>query len=111
MTKLYNTLESEFMKTTRFQFISKIRFTNRNKIKELTKYSGPAFINSSEIKQSLRTLEKFTTNPQEVSNVLSKLKYIKQETDKLWRTKGEVIARRYQQDEFRKLIDSILQKK
>ena len=111
MTKLYNTLESEFMKITRFQFISKIRFTNRNKIKELTKYSGPAFINSSEIKQSLRTLEKFTTNPREVSNVLSKLQYIKQQTDILWRTKGEVIARTYQQDEFRKLIDSILQKK
>ena len=111
MTKLYNTLESEFMKTTRLQFISKIRFTNRNKIKELTKYSGPDFINSSEIKQSLRTLESFTTNPKEILDILHKLQNIKQQTDKLWRTKSEVIARRYQQDEFRKLIDSILQKK
>jgi len=111
MNRLYKILEYEFMKLTRLPDISNIRFTNRNKIKELTKFSGPAFINSSEIKQSLRTLEKFTTNPREVSNVLSKLQYIKQQTDILWRTKGEVIARTYQQDEFRKLIDSILQKK
>jgi hypothetical protein len=109
MTKLYNTLESEFMKTTRLQSISKIRFTNRNKIKELTKYSGPD--NSSQIKQSLRTLEKFTKNSREVSNILNQLQHIEKEKDRLWRTKGEVEARIYQQDEFRKLIDSILQKK
>jgi hypothetical protein len=111
MNRLYKILESEFMKTTRLQFISKIRFTNRNKIKELTKYSGPKFINSSQIKQSLQTLEKFTTNPGEVSNILNQLQYIKQQTDKLLRIEGEVISRTYQQDEFRKLIDSILQKK
>jgi len=97
------------MKTTRLQSISKIRFTNRNKIKELTKYFGPD--NSSQIKQSLRTLEKFTTNPQELLDILNQLQYIEKETKELFRTKGEVIARTYQQDEFRKLINSILQKK
>lgn len=111
MTKLYNTLESEFMKTTRLQSISKIRLANRNKIKELTKYSGPYFINSSQIIQSLWILEKFTKNPREVSNILNQLQFIEKEKDRLWRTKGEVEARIYQQDEFRKLIDSILQKK
>jgi hypothetical protein len=109
MTKLYNTLESEFMKTTRLPFISNIRFTNKNKIKKLTKYSGHD--NSYQIKQSLLTLKKFTKNPQEVTNILNRLQHIEKEKNRLWRTEGEVIARRYQQDEFRKLIDSILQKK
>lgn len=109
MTKLYNTLESEFMKITRLQFISKIKFANTNKIKELTKYSGTA--SSYEIKQSLRTLEKFTTNPQELLYILNQLQYIKKETNKLFKTKGEVIARTYQQDEFRKIINPILEKK
>ena len=111
MTKLYNTLEFEFMKINRLNDISKLRFANRNKIKELTKYSGPNFINSSEIKQSLRTLESFTTNPEEVLDILNKLQYIEKEKDRLLKKKGKITAMTYQQNEFRKLIDSILQKK
>ena len=75
-----------------------------------TKYSGPKFINSSQIKNSLRTLESFTTNPEEVLYILNKLQYIEKEKDRLFKEKGEVIARTYQQNEFRKLINSILQK-
>ena len=108
MTKLYNTLESEFIKTKRLPDISNIRFRNINKIKELTKYSGP---NSSfQIRKSLRALKSFTKNPHEVLYILNKLRDITKETDRLFIEKGEVIAKTYQQDKLRKLIDYILQK-
>jgi hypothetical protein len=45
MNRLYNILESELTKITRLPDISNIHFINKNKIKELTKFSGPNFIN------------------------------------------------------------------
>lgn len=108
MNRLYNILESEFMKIKRFQYISGINFANRNKIKELIKFSGPDHISSNQIKQSVRTLTSLTNNPNEI---LTQLQIIKQKTNELSESHGEVEARKYQQEEFKKIINLILQKK
>ena len=108
MNRLYNILESELTKISRLPDISTIRFTNRNKIKELTKFSGPKFINSNGIIQSLRTLSSLTSNP---LAILAQLQLIEQEYARLLKSNGEIVARKYKQHEFRKIIDPILQKK
>jgi hypothetical protein len=56
----------------------------------------------------LNTLKSLTNNPHEI---LAQLQIIKNETNRLWRSRGEVVAKTYKQDEFRKIIDPILQKK
>ena len=96
------------MKINRFVDISNIQFKNRNKIKELTKFSGPNFITSNGIKQSLNTLKSLTSNPHEI---LAQLQKIKKETNRLLKYEGEVVSRKYQQDEFKKIINPILEKK
>lgn len=101
MNRLYNILEYEIRKAERLYDISRIRFQNSNKIKELIKFSGPNFITSNQIKQSLHTLISLTNNPLEI---LAQLQIIKKETNRLWRSRGEVVAKTYQQDEFRKII-------
>ena len=108
MNRLYNILESELTKISRLPDISMIRFTNKNKIKELTKFSGPKFINSNQIKQSLHTLSSLTSNPHEI---LAQLQKIKQEYARLLKSKGEIVAMKYQLDEFRKIIYPILLQK
>ena len=67
-----------------------------------------SLINSIQIKQSLLTLKSLTKSSNEVLDILARLQIIKQKTDKLWKTNGEVVARTYQQAEFRKIINSIL---
>jgi hypothetical protein len=56
----------------------------------------------------LSTLKSLTSNPHEI---LAQLQKIKKETNRLFRNKGEVVSRTYQQDEFRKIINPILDRK
>ena len=80
MNRLYKILEYEIMKINRFVDISNIHFKNRNKIKELTKFSGPNFITSNGIKQSLNTLKSLTSNPEQMKIIYD---YLKQKFEKL----------------------------